>query len=84
MSGANISLAAITIAHEVVNHAPHPENAPYSEVAVALRDAGHWKLLVACNQPDVLAAYKYKDCSAAIAILGERFPTLMSSYTKGV
>lgn len=83
MSGATFSLAAITIAHQVVHRESHPETAPYTEVAVALRDAGHWNLLVACNQPDVVAAYEYRDCSKAIAKLRERFPTLMSDYPEG-
>lgn len=83
MAGANISLAAITIAHEVVNRTPHPETAPYIVVANKLRDDGHWRLLVACNQPDVVAEYKYRDCRAAIAKLRERFSTLMASYPEG-
>lgn len=83
MSGQNISLAAITVAHEVVHCAPHPETTSYATVAFALRDAGHWNLLVACNQPDVVAAYRYRDCSGAIAVLRERFPTLMSNYPEG-
>ena len=69
-----ISCAAIVIAYYIVNNEHMPGDKPFKEAAYELGEAGHYALLVTCNQPEILKAYVEntgKNLEPVVAIIPE-------------
>lgn len=75
-----ISLAAVKIAHIVVNNTPFPVTTPFIEVAKELRNQSHWSLLIACNDKRVTDVYANVDMLSAIEYLFDLYPEIRKKY----
>ena len=78
----HVSLAAVMIAYDAVNGVnSYPETLPFETAVKKLVADGHRGLLIAANAPEVIAEYKGKDRSAAVAKLVEMNPKLLGNQT---
>lgn len=76
----SICIAAIRIAHSVVNNTKFPRTTSYYVVALELKHQGHWDLLVACDDSRVVDAYEPHNVRPAIDKLFELYPAIKDKY----
>lgn len=75
-----ISLAAVQIAHTVVNNTKFPKTTSYFDVAKELKQNGHWNLIVACNDKRVTDAFVFEELPEAIEKLFALYPEIRRKY----
>lgn len=79
----DITYAAISIAYTVLHGVKMPSNLAYAKAAEDMHNGGHISLLIACDDHEVLDAYRdYQECSEAIAVFRRKYPEIAEKYSE--